>query len=84
MNEFLRCPLTHQPLHAAPAELAERLLSARETRRNRDGEMPAVFDGGLLTADGAWFYPVRGGVPVLLGGEAIEVRRPGEGEPPSR
>jgi uncharacterized protein YbaR (Trm112 family) len=73
MNDFLRCPQTRQPLQPAPAELVERLAAARETLRNRDGEVPAPFEAGLLTADGAWFYPVRGGVPVLLGGEAIEV-----------
>jgi uncharacterized protein YbaR (Trm112 family) len=74
MNELLRCPQTRQALAPAPVELVVRLAAARETLRNRDGEMPALFEGGLLSADGAWFYPVRGGVPVLLGGEAIEAQ----------
>jgi uncharacterized protein YbaR (Trm112 family) len=78
MNDLLRCPQTHQPLQPAPAELVERLRSARETVRNRDGEMPELFDGGLVTADGTWFYPTRGGVPVLLAGEAIAANRQSE------
>ena len=71
MTALLRCPLTRQTLADAPAELAASLLARRETLRNRDGEMPALFQGGLLTADGAWFYPIREAIPVLLPGEAI-------------
>jgi uncharacterized protein YbaR (Trm112 family) len=71
MNDALRCPQTRQPLAAAPAELVARLLAAREVLRNRDGEMPALFEAGLVTADGTWFYPVRDGIPVLISGEAV-------------
>lgn len=71
MIENLRCPHTRLPLSPAPAVLAEKLLATRESLRTRDGEIPAPFEGGLLTSDGAWFYPLRGGIPILLPGEAI-------------
>lgn len=71
MLELLRCPVTKQPLNAAPERLAESLRKRRETLRNRDGEIPEPFESGLVTVDGAWFYPVRQTIPVLLPGEAI-------------
>jgi uncharacterized protein YbaR (Trm112 family) len=71
MIALLRCPRTQQPLAPAPAGVTERLLAQRESLRNLDGEMPELFESGLVTVDGAWFYPVRGGIPVLLAGDAI-------------
>ena len=71
MMDFLRCPHTRMVLTAATAELVAALLGRREELRNHDGEMPELFEAGLVA--GAWFYPVRGGIPVLLPGEAIGV-----------
>ncbi len=74
MMDWLRCPHTHQSLQPAPAELVERLAARRESLRNGDGEMPALFEGGMVAGSveaGGWFYPVRDGIPVLLPGEGI-------------
>lgn len=70
----LVCPESHQALRlAAPAQVAslnERI--ARGEVRNRGGAVVAGrLDGGLLTADDRWLYPIRGRLPVLLVDEAI-------------
>jgi uncharacterized protein YbaR (Trm112 family) len=71
--DLLRCPVSGQPLERAPADLVDRLRGAQRegALRNRDGEIVAQFEGGLRTIDGAWFYPLRAGIPVLLAGEAV-------------
>ena len=60
---LLRCPQTQQPLTVAPAAL----LAGRTERDGRP------LEGALLRADGAVFYPIRGGIPVLLAEEARPV-----------
>jgi len=75
--DLLRCPITAQALRAAPENLL-RELQERQQRgelRARGGEIAGPFEDGLLTADGAWFFPIRGGIPVLLADEAVELRR---------
>lgn len=70
---LLRCPITGQTLAPAPENLL-REFQQRQQRgelRTRGGEIAEAFEGGLLTADGAWFFPVRSGIPVMLAGEAI-------------
>ncbi len=62
----LRCPASGQTLSFFPGQspfLAT--LPARET---------ADWTGVLVCADGLSFYPVRGGVPVLLPEELRSVR----------
>lgn len=70
---LLRCPISAQALKAAPEKLLRELqaLQQQGSLRARGGEIAEPFDGGLLTADGAWFYPIRGGIPVMLAGEAV-------------
>ncbi|MEO6741825.1 MAG: hypothetical protein ABIP20_16390 [Chthoniobacteraceae bacterium] len=71
--ELLRCPITGQTVTPAE-ETVQRDLQQRQQSgalRNRGGEIAEPFDGGLLTADGAWFFPIRSGIPVMLPGEAI-------------
>jgi uncharacterized protein YbaR (Trm112 family) len=56
---MLVCPETRQPLRPATAgELA-------------GWTSPVPFEGALVTADGSRAYPVRGGFPVLVAGEAL-------------
>jgi uncharacterized protein YbaR (Trm112 family) len=73
LHALLRCPQTAQPLVPAPPELIERLLASHRagTLRNAAGEIPEPFENGLVTLDGARIYPIRGGIPVLLSGEAL-------------
>lgn len=54
---LLRCPLTRQPLRAATtAELAA---------------MPGAPPAALVREDGRVAYPIRDGIPVLIGDEAV-------------
>jgi uncharacterized protein YbaR (Trm112 family) len=71
--ELLRCPLTGQTVTLAPENLIRDLQARQQSGalRTRGGEFAEPFDGGLLTADGAWLYPIRSGIPVMLAGEAI-------------
>ena len=70
--ELLRCPITGQTVAHAPENLLADLQRRRSgALRNRSGEIAEPFKGGLLTADGAWLYPIRSGIPVMLASEAI-------------
>lgn len=73
--ELLRCPISGQAMHLAPASTVERFQEAQRCGqlRTREGAGVDAFEDGLLTDDGRWFYPIRGGIPVLLAGEAIAV-----------
>ena len=71
---ILACPETHQPVKVADDETVSKVNAAiaAGTVKNRDGE--AVSDPiqtGLIREDGAYLYPVRDDIPVMLIGEAI-------------
>ena len=76
--ELLRCPISGQSLKAAPESVVRSLQESQCTGvlRNRDGGACEPFEDGLLTSDGAWFYPIRTGIPVLIAGEAVEMSGP--------
>ncbi len=61
----LRCPLSAQRLEALPADSLKALGFA--------GLRTEGWSGALLTEDRRALYPVRGGIPVLLGEERITV-----------
>ncbi len=69
----LCCPYSRQALTPATTEGLVLLKARREagTLRNLAGEMPEPFEAALATSDGAVFYPIRGGIPVLLPGEGM-------------
>jgi uncharacterized protein YbaR (Trm112 family) len=74
---LLRCPETRQPLTVAPPELIARLESLRAagTLRDRAGNpFSSPLESGLVTVDEALFYPIREGIPVMISGEAIDLR----------
>jgi len=75
--ELLRCPISAQTIKPAPEDLLRELQGQQQSGalRTRAGEMAEPFEGGLLTADGAWFYPIRSGIPVMLPGEAVAIAR---------
>ncbi len=71
---ILACPETHQPLHVADEATVTRVNAAiaAGTLQNRDGEsVGEAIEAGLIREDGAYLYPVRDGIPVMLIGEAI-------------
>lgn len=76
--ELLRCPISGQTLKAAPESVVRSLQETQHagTLRNRNGDAIEPFEDGLVTSDGARFYPIRSGIPVLLPGEAVEGSSP--------
>lgn len=73
---LLRCPETRQTLVLAPAAVLAKLDGARGAGRlvNRAGN--AVTEPcreGLLRADGAVFFPISAGIPLLTPDEAVIV-----------
>ena len=79
--ELLRCPITGQTVRRAEENVIRDLQQRQQsgTLHARGGEIAEAFDGGLLTADGAWLYPIRSGIPAMLAGEAIAMRGQGDG-----
>jgi uncharacterized protein len=71
---LLRCPETRQSLTVAGAELIAELekLRAAGGLRDRTGNLySGPIESGLVRADGALFFPIRDGIPVLIAAEAI-------------
>ena len=71
---ILACPETHQPVHVADEPTVSKLNAAIASGsvKNRDGEaVSEAVETGLIREDGAYLYPVREGIPVMLIGEAI-------------
>ena len=74
--EILRCPVTGQRLRPAPTELISRLASECSAARLRDhagNPVTAPIECGLVREDGKVFYPIRGGIPVMLPEESIDI-----------
>ena len=71
--ELLRCPISAQTMKPAPENMVRALQERQRSGalRTRGGEIAETFEGGLLTADGAWFFPIRSGIPVMLASEAV-------------
>ncbi len=76
LRELLVCPLTLAKLSGAEerlvAELNRRIESGTAVNRGGFGVSERI-EGGLVTPDGRWLYPVRGGIPILIADEAIAV-----------
>jgi uncharacterized protein YbaR (Trm112 family) len=71
---ILACPETHQPVHVADEATVAKLNAAiaAGTVKNSDGEaVGEAIQTGLIREDGAYLYPVRDEIPVMLIGEAI-------------
>ena len=71
---ILACPETHQPVQVADEATVSKVNAAiaAGTVKNRDGEaVSEAIEYGLVREDGAYLYPVREGIPVMLIGESI-------------
>ena len=76
---LLCCPETRQPLAVAPAGVLARLEGERAAGRlvNRAGQPVAEpITEGLLRADGAMFFPMSAGIPLLTPDDAVMVPQP--------
>jgi uncharacterized protein YbaR (Trm112 family) len=71
---LLRCPQTMQALAVATPEQLAWIEAARAAGTLRDQARRLVqepISAGLVRADGALFFPIREGIPVLLLDEAL-------------
>ncbi len=71
---ILACPETHQPVHLADEATVSKVNAAISagTLKNRDGEVVGeAIEAGLIREDGAYLYPVRQDIPVMLIGEGL-------------
>lgn len=70
---LLRCPITGQAMKHAPENVVRSLQEGQRSGalRTHGGEVAEPFEDGLLSADGAWFFPIRSGIPVMLASEAF-------------
>lgn len=72
--QMLACPASGQPLRAATEAELRGVAAAIAAGRvhNRGGTVvESAPAAGLATVDGAWLYPVRDGIPILLAAEAL-------------
>ncbi|MDH3505604.1 MAG: hypothetical protein OEQ25_00560 [Gammaproteobacteria bacterium] len=74
--DIICCPVTHSPLARIGADELERLnaLIAEAKISNRGDEVVTdALEDALVTRDGKLAYPVRDGIPVLLGEQGISM-----------
>lgn len=73
---LLRCPNSGSSLRLATREELVSLQSDAidgKWRTRLGGTISQLPSQGLLSDDECWLYPIVGGIPVLVPGEAIEV-----------
>ena len=72
--DILVCPETKQPLHVADVALLESVNASvrKGSLSNRGGKLIAApIEAGLVRQDGAFLYPVRDDIPIMLIDESI-------------
>ena len=72
--EILACPEDKTPVTLADDEVVKKANAAIETRtlKNRAGTVvEGKIDGGLVREDGAYMYPIRDDIPIMLIDEGI-------------
>lgn len=73
---ILRCPIGGGTLRVADPSLVQRVQTAIErghARDRLDQKVSEGIDGGLVSQDGCWFYPIRRDIPALVAEEAIRL-----------
>jgi len=76
--KILRCPEDHSALTPASEAVVARVNAAiRDGRAVNCGgkRLDTPVEDGFVRADGKRFYPIIGGIPILLRDEAIELDR---------
>jgi uncharacterized protein YbaR (Trm112 family) len=74
--DILVCPENKTSVTAIDDELIAKINSAigNGSVKNRGGEAVSdPIDGGLLREDGAYVYPIRDDIPIMLVDEALEM-----------
>ena len=77
---ILRCPVTHKGLSLARSALLKDVNAAINSGKllNQDGQTLAEpMSEALVTDDGKVLYPISNGIPVLLGGESVNMEQLG-------
>lgn len=72
--QMLRCPVAGTPLEVADELLISKVNEAidrGEAYDRIDQKVEQQIDSGLRS--GYWLYPIRGGIPTLVGDEAIAI-----------
>ena len=72
--DILVCPENKTPVKPADEALVAKVNAAVEagTLKNRGGgTVSEKCDGGLVREDGAYLYPVREDIPIMLIDEAV-------------
>ncbi|NIA13538.1 MAG: hypothetical protein GWP08_05610 [Nitrospiraceae bacterium] len=72
--DILACPENKTPVTLADEALVAKVNAAVEARtlKNRGGDVVEErIDGGLVREDGAYLYPIRDDIPIMLVNEAI-------------
>lgn len=72
--EILACPEDKTPVTLADDEVVKKANAAIEARtlKNRAGTVvEGKIDGGLVRKDGAYMYPIRDDIPIMLIDEGI-------------
>lgn len=72
--EILACPENKTPVRLADDALIAKANVAIEARtlKNRAGAaIESRIDGGLIREDGAYMYPIRDDIPIMLIDEGI-------------
>ncbi len=73
---LIQCPISRQPLQIAPPELVDRInkkIAAGQLRDRDDVRVSDALEQGLVSQEGGYLYPVRGGIPILVAEAAIEL-----------
>ena len=72
--EILACPEDKTPVTLAEDEVVKKANAAIEARtlKNRAGTVvEGKIEGGLVREDGAYMYPIRDDIPIMLIDEGI-------------
>ena len=74
--DMLRCPVDGSNLQLITEEHVQRInvaLESGDLRDRLDQRINAPLDAGLLNGQANRVYPIRGGIPSLVAGEAIDL-----------
>lgn len=78
---ILRCPVSGQSLTFADPDLVAEInagIAGNRVRDRLDQKVNQQIEGGLIPTEGGWLYPIREGIPTLIGDNAIRIETPSQ------